>query len=81
MLGEVVSEVCFTGRPVDVELSLFDSVSNPIESHVDCLGLVLLDGSICDSISSAVVGSDWSCGLGMSHLVKCDTQRDCFSGC
>jgi len=38
VFAEVVSFVLFAEAPVDKEVSLLDSVSDPVKSHVNCLG-------------------------------------------
>ena len=49
MFSEIISLVCGAGFPIYVELFLIFSVPDPIETHVHCFGLALLDGSGCDS--------------------------------
>ena len=43
MLGDVVAEVFMTWSPGDEELALFRAVLDPIETHVYCLGPLLID--------------------------------------
>jgi hypothetical protein len=43
MLGKVVGEIVFTGTPMDDELTLLDSIADPVETHVNCFGSALLD--------------------------------------
>ena len=40
VLGVIVAEVLAARSPVDVKLSLFGSVLDPIESHVDGASLI-----------------------------------------
>ena len=69
VLGEVVTEVFTSGLPLDKKLTLFDTVSNPVESHVYRLGTILLDGVIRNSDSTRVVCL-YGCGrLGMTKLI------------
>ena len=68
MLGEVVAKVFTSRLPVDEELVLFDTVSNPVESHVYCLGTLLLDCVIPNSSSKLVICLNGCRGLGMTKL-------------
>ena len=68
MLGEVVTKVFTSWLPVDEELVLFYTVSNPVESHVYCLGSLLLDCVICNPGSTLVVCLNGCRGLGMTKL-------------
>ena len=68
MLGEVVADVFTSGLPVDQEMALFDTVSNPVEYHVYCLGTLLLDCVIRNSGSTLVVCLNGCRGLGMTKL-------------
>ena len=68
MLGEVVAKVFTSRLPVEQKMALFDTVSNPIESHVYCLGTLLLDCVICNSGSTLVVCLNRCRGLGMTKL-------------
>ena len=58
MLGEVVGQVVTALLPVDLELFLFHSVTNPVESHVYCLGSLLLDSVVGDALCTLIVGDD-----------------------
>ena len=57
----VVAKVDGTRGPVDVELSMVDSVAEPVEAHVNGFGSVLFDGGVHDTIRGAVVSAQW-CG-------------------
>ena len=35
VFGEVIGKIYGTGGPIYIELALFDSVAEPIETHVD----------------------------------------------
>ena len=59
VLCKVVHEVVFTFLPVDEELTLFDSIPDPVESHVHCFGSLLLDGVVGDAAGACVVCFDW----------------------
>ena len=60
MFGEIICFVGVTRFPVDAELFLFDSVPQPIISHVDGFGTFLFDGVVHDSIGARVIRLDWS---------------------
>ena len=78
MFGEVVGAVADAAAPVDDELSLPDTIANPIKTHVHSFGAFLFDGVIGDARGSAVVGDDWRCRLGMAELFESDTFGDGF---
>jgi len=58
MLGEVVCIVVRCGAPLYDEVALFYSVSDPVETHVHCLGASLFDGVIGDAGGGVVVGDN-----------------------
>ena len=68
VLAEVVAQVGVSWLPVNSELSLFNTVLEPVESHVDGFGAALLDSAIEDSIGTFVVSLDGGCRLGMAEL-------------
>lgn len=57
MLCEEVCKVILTSNPECMELRLLDTITEPIEAHIDCLGLLLLHSvvhnTICGIASSA----------------------------
>jgi hypothetical protein len=59
MLREVVGTVLFARCPIEIELSLHDSVLEPVVLHVKSLGALHADGGMKDAMSSGVVGFDW----------------------
>ena len=63
MLGEIIRSVGSAPPPIYYELSLTDTVTDPIKSHVDCFGTALLDSVCCESDGGAVVGDNWCGGL------------------
>ena len=69
MLGVVVGMVACSAFPVDAELALAHSVSDPVEAHVHGFGALGLDGIVGDACCYLVVGLDgcWA-GLGMAHF-------------
>ena len=67
VLGEVVGDVDVAGCPEYVELVLFDSVADPVETHVHGSAAALFDGVIGYAVGACVVGLYWCSGLRMSH--------------
>ena len=70
MFGEIVSLVEASFFPIDVELALAYTVTDPVEAHVNCLGSFLFDGVIGDAGGSAVVSLDGSRWLGVTEFFK-----------
>ena len=71
MLGKVISFVCGSWFPEDVEVTLTNSIFNPIETHVNSLRVFHFDSVISNTDGSAVVSLDWCSWLGMPHFFKC----------
>jgi hypothetical protein len=46
VLCKVVTQVCVSGGPADVELSLFNAVLDAVVAHVHSLGTVLENGFV-----------------------------------
>ena len=67
VFGEIVCEVVLSFFPVDVELSLANSVSYPVESHINGLGSFLLDCVIDDAFCTGVVCLDRGRWLGVAE--------------
>jgi hypothetical protein len=61
MLGEVVGLIGFSGFPVENELSLFDSVADPVETYVHGNGSAMLDSVVGYAFCAFVVCLD-GCG-------------------
>ena len=68
VFGPVVSKVVFAGLPVELEEVLCFSIFEPVIPHVHCLGLFWLYFPVDDSMSSGIVGLEWSFALWMAHL-------------
>ena len=66
MFCEIIGAVSRTAAPVDKVLSLPDSITNPIESHIHCFGAFLFHGFVGDTAGSAVVGDHRGRWLGMA---------------
>ena len=58
VLGEVVGQIPCPCIPIELELSLLDTVSEPVEAHVHGLGAFLFDGVIQDAITCCIIGLD-----------------------
>lgn len=56
VFAEVVSTVAFASAPVDNELALADTVTDPIEAHVHCFGAFLFDVVVGNTRRGVVVG-------------------------
>jgi len=61
VFGKIIFMVGTAQLPENVELALPDMIPDPIESHVDDLGLLLFGGVIGNAASSTVVCLEW-CG-------------------
>ena len=66
MLGWEVRQVVPSRLPIDMEMSLFGPVSEPVEAHVHGFGSLLFDSVIDDPLGYAVVSLDWGSWLGVS---------------
>ena len=55
VLSKVICQVFLAAVPADIELSLLDSVYEPVESHIDCFASILFEDAIDDAIGSVVV--------------------------
>ena len=78
MFGEVIGSIIFSLAPVNDELVLFDSVTDPIETLVDGFGSTLFYSVVGDSSGSAVICLDDSWGLGVSHFDESCSKCSCF---
>ena len=71
MLGKIVSAIGLAFGPENPELALANAVADPIKTHVDGLGPLLLDGVVRNAAGSVVVGCDGSGWLGMPQFFEC----------
>ena len=62
VFGEVVTVVGFAAAPSNTELVLFNSVLDPVESHVHGLGSLEFGAFVGEAISCGVVCDD-RCGF------------------
>lgn len=72
MFGVVVGKVGGTLAPVHMKLTLANSITEPIVSHVHGFRASLLDGIIGNSACCAVVGYNRGGWLGMPKFSECD---------
>ncbi len=68
MLGVVVSQVGFAGTPEETELLLCFATSEPVEPHIHCFCLLLLNVAVDDPYCSGVVCVHRSWGLRVAHF-------------
>ena len=62
VLGEIIPMVAFAFAPEDFELILADTITHPVESHVNGLGAFLFHCVIDDSFGTGIVcldGGGW----------------------
>ena len=70
MFGEVVCEIIGTFSPVYEKMTLLDTVTNPIETHIHCFGAALFYGVVADAGSACIIGLDGGRGLWVAHVVE-----------
>ena len=75
MLGEIICPVEFSSLPVDVELSLSDAVTYPVEAHIDGLGPFLFDCIVGYSRRGCVVCAHGGSWLFVSQFFKGSAER------
>ena len=80
VLAEVVSEVGMAWCPIYMEVSLVDSILEPVESHVNGLGSSLFDIGVCDSNCSGIIHLDWCGRLGSADFLECGSNGSSFFG-
>ena len=69
VFGEEISDVGAAGSPIDVKLFLVNAVADPIKSHINGFGALLLNSAIHDAGSGGVVGGNGGRRLGVAHLL------------
>ncbi len=55
---EVREDVC-TGEPRDPEVSLANTISNPVVTHIDAFGATDFDGVVGQAYSAAIVSEEF----------------------
>ena len=78
MFGNVVRQVSCAWAPVYMELFLVYSILNPVESHINSLGLLNLDVVVGNATSRRIVDLDWCWSLLVSHFIEGCTEHGCF---
>jgi hypothetical protein len=71
VLCRVVTQVCVSGGPPDVQLSLFNAVLDLVIAHVHSLGPFLENGFVCNAISGGIVCFELCSILGVPHFLQC----------
>ena len=76
----VVHQVVLTRSPEEAELVFMGTaVMKPVEVHVNCFGLFVLNTTVDDIFGSAIVSLDGCGGLRMSQLWKYVTYINSFA--
>ena len=68
VFGVVVGKVGSAGHPVDEELSLSDSILDPIKAHINGFGSLLFDGLVGKTHGHGIVNLDWRGWLWVSQF-------------
>ena len=80
MFGEVIGALFLALAPVDDELLLFHSISNPIVAHVHGLRSLLLYRFVGNAGCDIVVSDNGGGRLGMPQVLKrCSLRRSFFA--
>ncbi len=69
-LGEVIRKVVYAGNMLHAELSLADSVLEPVETHIDTSGELRREGPVSQTDSECVVAQNGRRGLGVAQVVQ-----------
>ena len=81
VLGDIVGEfVLSPGDPIDEELTLFDPVLDPVETHVYCFGALVFYCTVREPDGGGVVDFHWGWALGVSKFFEGDADGACLSG-
>jgi hypothetical protein len=76
VLGPIVGEILFTMPPIDAELALAFTVTEPVEVHVHCFGSFRLDFAVYDCISHSIVRLEGCIRLLMAEFWQNDSNVD-----
>ena len=71
MFAEVICEVGIARLPVDIELTLLDTILYPMISHIDGFGVFLFYCLISDPRGSIIVSLNGGGGLFVPHVIQC----------
>ena len=78
MFTYVICCVVITSTPVDNKLVVRYSVTDPVKSHVDCLGCFHFYVGVGETDGGGVVDLDWGGRLRMAHFYDGDAEREGF---
>lgn len=72
VLGEIISTVQFSGRPIEIELFLGNTIFEPMVSHVKSFGFLHANRGVENTMRRRVVGLKGSAGrrLLVAHFFK-----------
>ena len=76
MFANVVSIVTSSWSPINQELVLTDTVTYPVEPHVNSFCSFLLDSIICKSHCSSVIYLYWGWRLRMAKFVERNAKKE-----
>ncbi len=79
MFCPVICIVEFARFPIDAELFLAFSVSEPMDSHIHCLGPFWLLISIDDTVNHCVASLEWRVRLFVVPFLQDDANVHSFS--
>ncbi len=69
MFGKIIGQVCGAWAPVYFELFVFDTILDPIESHVHGFGSLLFDLFVCKAVGRGIIDLDWGGRLWVAHFM------------
>jgi hypothetical protein len=78
MISEIISHIGVTWRPTNIELVLFHSIFDPVESHINCFVALLLDCVIDNAIYCGVVSFELCGILVVTHFRQCCAHDGAF---
>jgi hypothetical protein len=78
MMSEKISHISVTWRPTTIELLLFHSIFDPVESHVHWLGAFLLNCVIDNAICCGVVSFELYGVLVVTHFIQYCARESAF---
>eukprot|EP00957_Ditylum_brightwellii_P056462 4279890-Ditylum_brightwellii.AAC.1 len=78
VLGVKVTKVVFAWCPVHQEMPLCTAVSDPIEAHINCLGLALAHCGVDNPTCCGVIRHDRGGRLGVPHFGEGESQLFAF---
>jgi hypothetical protein len=70
VFGKIISEIGFSRGPENFEMSLFDTVADPVELHVYGSRALLIDSVISDTAGGGIVSLDGCSFLSLAHFLQ-----------